>query len=231
MAEQFGLLCKKFHINSLQSFNYGGFANNFYDGQVDSIEFVCLMLAIGQDNLESVQMIIKEYPNLINFQNKKNQTPFYYAIESNKFDIGWFLYKSGSNLNQGRKKLVKYCWDNFESKKEIEYKDICQYACAQGNLKLVKWLLESKLVNYIDIFGRDEEHISAYAFAQINSHKYLVNWLDKLVTYECVECGTNDVGRHKHRKIVYYLDLLEMCKIKIQWTVKKIYFVNFLLPK
>lgn len=57
--------------------------------------------AINFDSLEAVEYILKHKPELLEYKNQNNKTPFFYACEINNLAIARYLMMQGANIHAG----------------------------------------------------------------------------------------------------------------------------------
>ena len=146
--------------------------------------FTCLMLAIREKNIHSIQKIMSNPENerLLFAENQSLKTPFYYALEERYWEIAITLYKMGSNINHRRETLGPVSLSKLNGGNGFTYGNIYEFLCAKDFTEMTKIMLNDGSLLIENFFEENKDGISPFMIARIYKHRQLTYYLDKKYT-------------------------------------------------
>lgn len=185
MDNQLNALCNEYGVAEYSGgIYYYDDDDIFNDNNQNDLIFTCLMLAIREKNIHSIQKIMSNPENkrLLFAENQSLKTPFYYALEERYWEIAITLYKMGSNINHRRETLGPVSLSKLNCGNGFTYGNIYEFLCAKGLTEITDIMLNDKCISIQKFFEKNEDGISPFTIAEKYKHKELADYLNEKYT-------------------------------------------------
>lgn len=185
MDNKLNALCNEYGVAEYSGgFYYYDDDDIFNDNDQNDIIFSCLMLAIRENNIPSIQKIMSNPENerLLFAENQSLKTPFYYALERCYWEVAKILYGMGSNINHRRETLGPVTWSKLIGGNGFKYESIYEFLCAKGLTELAEMMLNDGSLSVENFFKENKNGVSPFIIAEKIKHKELTDYLNEKYT-------------------------------------------------